>query len=256
LPFMRFSKHRTRSYFQLTGLLIGLMSVLPTFADNSQASEQGSAEPENASVSTASKNADKASVEKSEMIHNHSLKKDAENGSESGAASPDSALKGTEQSAAEPADQASAPPPENQPRPKKRDPLALKPGQKLKIAGFAEQKAVSVVDLDAVQPANPAYHRAQMRLTGSMCYACLHELQDKLLDVYGVERVRIEKSEQPSIAAYAPVLPNWADAIVFFDSTKVDLQDLRAYMRANAYFPYKVTEKSVDSVPPENQKRI
>ena len=256
LPFMRLSKHRTRSYFQLTGLLIGLMAVLPTFADSSQTSEQGSANPGSAGVPPASKSVESGPVEKSELVHDHPLKKDADNGTEASTADPTTRPKSAEEPSTVPGDGTVAAPSENQPRPKKRDPLALRAGQKLKIAGFAEQKEVIVVDPQPAVAGSPAYHRAQMRLTGSMCYACLHELQEKLLDVYGVERVRIEKSEQPSIAAYAPVLPNWADAIVFFDSTKVDLQDLRAYMRANAYFPYKVSEKAVDAVPPENQKKI
>lgn len=240
---MRFTRASTRSYFQLTVLLTGLMMVLPTFADTEQGPEQGAAQI--------------PPLEKQKDLHDHPLT----NSAGTAEADPESASGSGEEAAAGSgvAAENKGPQPEGSqetPRLKKRNPLALKPGQKLKIAGFAEQKPVIVVDPDAAAPASPAYHRAQMRLTGSMCYACLHEFQEKLLEVYGVERVRVEKSEQTSISAYAPVLPNWADAIVFFDSSKVDLQDLRAYMRANAYFPYKVSEKTVDSVPPENQKKI
>lgn len=134
-------------------------------------------------------------------------------------------------------------------------PPALKPGQKLKISGYADQQEPVVID-ESGSISSPNYHRAQMRLSGSMCYACLHELQEKLRHVYGVERVKVEKTEQVSLQASAPVLPSWADGVVFFDSSKVDLQDLRAYIRTLGYFPYKVSDKSVDSIPSESQKKI
>lgn len=131
----------------------------------------------------------------------------------------------------------------------------LKAGQKLRITGFAEDQSTAVVESEnSASP--PSYHRAHMRLDGSMCYACLHELQEKLLRVWGVERFHVEKAEQVSIQVYAPALPSFADGTVIYDSHKVDLNDLRAYMRSSGYFSYKVDDKEVDSLPPAGAKKI
>lgn len=243
---MRLSKHGTRSYVQLTVVLLGLTLWLPTFADSVKTSE-----PE--------AETQKAPLDKQEFVHDHPLKNDAGGENTTEAANGGSATVSADSAQTPDVHQAgvteATKEKQEAPLPTKRNPLALKPGQKLKIAGFAEQKTVNVVEPES-SASSPSYHRAQMHLSGSMCFACLHELEEKLLDVYGVERVRIERSEQTSISVYAPVLPNYADAIVFYDASKVDLVDLRAYMRAHGYFPYKVSEKTVSSVPPENQKRI
>lgn len=134
--------------------------------------------------------------------------------------------------------------------------LSPKPGQKVKINGYAEKQPATVIDPDPSDTNQPSLHRAQMRLTGSMCYACLKELQDKLKVVYGVERAKVEKTEQVSIMAASPAMSNWADAWVFYDAKRVDLIDLRAYIRTNGYFAYRVVDKEVNSVPPESQKKI
>ncbi len=135
--------------------------------------------------------------------------------------------------------------------------LIPKPGQRIVIAGFADQKPATLIDGAAVPDDKPgAYHRAEMRLTGSMCYACLKEFQDKLKLVLGVERTRVEKSNQASIQSFSPGLQNWADAVIYYDANKLDFVDLRAFMRRSGYFPYKVVDKETDSVPPEGQKKI
>lgn len=133
--------------------------------------------------------------------------------------------------------------------------VSLKAGQKLKITGFAEQQEATVVEagVHAQEPAS--YHQARMRLTGSMCFACLHELQEKLKQIFGVERVSVEKSNKVSIQTYSPDLANYADADIVYDAGKVDFIDLRAYMKVNGYFPYKVSDKSIDALPAERKKK-
>lgn len=144
---------------------------------------------------------------------------------------------------------------ESPPVPVKKAPAEqLKPGQKLKIAGFAEQPKTSIVD-DS-QSTNNSYHRAQLRVSGSMCYACLHEFQEKLKQVYGVERARVERTEQVSIQSYAPDLSNWADVVLFYDANKVEMIDLKVFIRTLGYSPYKLVDKTVDSLPSETQKKI
>ena len=140
-------------------------------------------------------------------------------------------------------------------RPKSRRPLELGPNQKFSIAGFADGAAARIVP-ESSGGKSPAYHRVQMRLTGSMCYACLLEFQEKLKQVFGVERARVAKSEQVSIQAYSPDLSNFADAVFVYDANKLDLLDLRAYIRRSAYSPYKVVDRIIESVPPENSKKL
>ncbi|MBX9723618.1 MAG: hypothetical protein K2X81_19595, partial [Candidatus Obscuribacterales bacterium] len=89
-----------------------------------------------------------------------------------------------------------------------------------------------------------------------MCYACLHDFQERLKRIFGVERARVEKSTQVTIQSFSPDLSNWAEAVIFYDSKALELADLRAFMKANGYFSYKVLVKQVDQLPAEDQKKI
>jgi hypothetical protein len=89
-----------------------------------------------------------------------------------------------------------------------------------------------------------------------MCYACLLELQEKLLQVSGVERFRAAKSEQVSIQSFGADLSNFADVIVYYDASKVNFPDIKAYIRSSGYYPYKIVDKEVSSVPAEDAKKI
>lgn len=134
--------------------------------------------------------------------------------------------------------------------------VLMKPGQRLNIAGFAERKPAQVVDENAESKA-PQYHRVQMRLTGSMCIACLHEFQEKILQVYGVERAKVEKSETPALQIYsAGTVGNYADGIVYIDASRVELIDLRAYMRVLGYHSYRVEDKATGELPSPGRKKI
>ncbi|MBX9689028.1 MAG: hypothetical protein K2X27_20130 [Candidatus Obscuribacterales bacterium] len=98
-------------------------------------------------------------------------------------------------------------------------------------------------------------HRAQLRFSGSMCLSCLLDFQEKLGQIYGVERARVERSEQVALQTASPVLINWADGLIYYDANKLDFQDLRAYVRTLGYVPYKVVDKEVCSVPALDPKK-
>jgi len=137
-----------------------------------------------------------------------------------------------------------------------RKSVTLKGNQKLKIAGFSEGKESQVVDKDSLSDP-PEYHRVQMRLSGSMCFACLHTFEERLKAVYGVERVKITKSTQMSVQSYSPDLSNWADAVIFYDAHRVDLPDIRAFSKFNGYTSYRVLDKVADALPaPEKNESI
>lgn len=76
------------------------------------------------------------------------------------------------------------------------------------------------------------------------------------MQIYGVERARVEKSETPSIQLYSPEVGNYADGIIYIDTSRIDVMDLRAYIRVLGYHSYKVLDREAASVPPEGQKKI
>lgn len=89
----------------------------------------------------------------------------------------------------------------------------------------------------------PDLHKAQFRLSGSMCYSCLNTLKRKLMQVYGVQVVRIDKPVHNLFQPYAPDVNSWAETVLVYDLNKVALADVRSYMRNNGYMSYKVVDK-------------
>lgn len=125
-----------------------------------------------------------------------------------------------------------------------------KPGadQKSSDAGTgAAPKLRLITDPDPPAPKGPPeYHKLQLRLSGSMCYSCLNTMKKKLKQLYGVEKVRIEKPMNNLFQPYAPDVSSWAEAALIYDSNKVELTDLRAFMRYNGYISYKLVDKLLD----------
>ncbi len=138
--------------------------------------------------------------------------------------------------------------------PKKTHPIVLKPGQRIKISGYSEGKEVEIID----PPANknqPEYHRVYMRLSGSMCFACLHTFEERLKQVHGVERVKIVKGTQVTVQQFSPDLSNWADATIYYDAQHVNLPDIRAFSKNNGYVSYRVLDKVADTLPAEEPNK-
>lgn len=105
----------------------------------------------------------------------------------------------------------------------------------------------------------PEYHKAQFRLSGSMCYSCLNTLKRKLLQVYGVQVMRVDKPVHNLFQPYAPDVSSWAEAVLVYDQRKVALSDVRAFMRSQGYMSYKVIDKvftdSLDSIKAPQERR-
>lgn len=104
----------------------------------------------------------------------------------------------------------------------------------------------------------PDLHKAQFRLSGSMCYSCLNTLKRKLLQVYGVQAIRIDKPAHNLFQPYAPDVSSWAETVLVYDSNKVALADVRSFMRNHGYMSYKVVDKvfteSLDSMKEKERK--
>lgn len=132
--------------------------------------------------------------------------------------------------------------------------IVLKPGQRIKISGYAEGKEVEIID-PPQNKSQPEYHRVYMRLSGSMCFACLHTFEERLKQVLGVERVKIVKGTQVTVQQFSPDLSNWADATIYYDAQHVNLPDIRAFSKNNGYVSYRVLDKLADTLPAEESNK-
>lgn len=118
------------------------------------------------------------------------------------------------------------------------------PADSAKSEGPHLRLITEVTNPDSTVP--PVYRKVQLRLSGSMCYACLNTLKKKLKQVYGVEKVRIEKPMANLFQPYAPDVSSWAEGVMVYDQARVGLNELRSYMRSNGYVSYKVVDKNLD----------
>ena len=88
-----------------------------------------------------------------------------------------------------------------------------------------------------------------MRISGSMCIACLKELEENLRKLAGVDKARVEKSQTNYFQPYSPDVSNWADGVVLYDSKKIQLDYLRDAIRQGGYHSYKIVDKNLDRTP-------
>lgn len=101
----------------------------------------------------------------------------------------------------------------------------------------------------------PIRHKASMRLSGSMCYACLKDLQDALLKVTGIEKVRVDKPQVNYFQATSPDVSAWANCIVVYDEKVLNLDAVRYAIRTHAYHSYHVTDKPLDHEPTDKDMK-
>lgn len=91
----------------------------------------------------------------------------------------------------------------------------------------------------------PEWHRLQTRLSGSLCIACLKELESKLKGVYGVQFTRVEKAPVQYNSSISPELGGWANGVIVYDAKKLPLDDLRSIIKQNGYHPFRVVDAYV-----------
>lgn len=108
----------------------------------------------------------------------------------------------------------------------------------------------------AVAPSgDPVYHKASMRLSGSMCYACLKDLQDALLKVTGIEKVRVEKPQVNYFQPTSPDVSAWANCVVVYDERLLTLDGVRFAIKSHAYHTYRVTDKLLNHKPEDKDMK-
>jgi copper chaperone CopZ len=106
-------------------------------------------------------------------------------------------------------------------------------------------------------PKTPEYHRVQMRLSGSMCFSCLKDLDESLQRIRGVLQVKIDRPERNYYQPYAPEVSSWAVGTVYYDAAILPLDALRAEIKDHGYHPYKIVDAPSDkpSEPAPNKKK-
>jgi len=102
----------------------------------------------------------------------------------------------------------------------------------------------------------PEWHRLQMRLSGSMCIACLKDLEDNLKKVAGVDRVRIQRPQTNFYQPISPDVTNWAEAVAVFDGKRVQLDALRELIKQNGYHSYRIVDRILDRDPIDRDLKL
>jgi hypothetical protein len=107
----------------------------------------------------------------------------------------------------------------------------------------------------AASSGTPVRHKASMRLSGSMCYACLKDLQDALLKVTGIEKVRVDKPQVNYFQATSPDVSAWANCVVVYDERLLNLDAVRYAIKTHAYHSYRVSDKALDHEPTDKDMK-
>jgi len=82
-----------------------------------------------------------------------------------------------------------------------------------------------------------------MKLSGSMCLACLKELERRMTALTGVKQVKIEYPGDNLYEFYSlPGGASYASATIRYDASLESLDALLGFLRGQGYHPYKVLD--------------
>jgi hypothetical protein len=133
-------------------------------------------------------------------------------------------------------------------------PKAAEPAKDASAAAPATAGS-SATDAQAAPAADPKqspeWHRARMRLSGSMCMSCLKALQDEFMKLPGVQAIKLRREKSNAFELYSPELSVWADCIIVYDQKRAPLAGLRSVMKQEGYYPYQINDKPLDHSPSE-----
>jgi copper chaperone CopZ len=105
----------------------------------------------------------------------------------------------------------------------------------------AEEETAKVPARAVEAPAETQYRRIQMRLSGSSCVACLHELEKKFRNISGVQKCKID---YPGENLYQAVPgAGWALATIVADVNRVSVQQMVQFMKTQGYHAFKIIDK-------------
>lgn len=145
----------------------------------------------------------------------------------------------------------SDPPPKDEKKPEE-----AKEPQTTKASAQEEKKPVVVTEEQLSETQTPDWHRVQMRLSGSLCYACLKDLEDNLEKIPGVWRAKIDRAKPNYFSAVSPDIQSYAEGVVLVDEKKLPIENLRAAIKQNAYHSYRIMDKALGHQPDEKDLKL
>jgi copper chaperone CopZ len=87
-------------------------------------------------------------------------------------------------------------------------------------------------------------HRVQMRISGSSCLSCLSELERKLKEQPGVDKVKIDFPSSGG-SFFGMQGPLWSLANISYQPEKLPLPKLLQFIEQQGYHAYKIVDKVV-----------
>lgn len=102
----------------------------------------------------------------------------------------------------------------------------------------------------------PVWHRLYTRLSGSMCYACLKDLQESVAKLPGVAKIKVERGPQSFYQPVSPDISSWAQAAIVYDSEQLDFEILRASIKQNGYHPYRMQDRLLERDPEDRDLKM
>jgi hypothetical protein len=82
-----------------------------------------------------------------------------------------------------------------------------------------------------------------MRLSGSMCFACLKDLDDNLHKLPGVAKSKVDKQPLSYYNANSPDIGTWAQGTIIYDASKLPLDVLTTAIKQSGYHAYRIEDK-------------
>lgn len=92
----------------------------------------------------------------------------------------------------------------------------------------------------------PELHLVEMKLSGSMCLACLRNLEKIVSELPGVESFAVLE-KKPSRSS-VPDGMNGVESKLVYDRSKVRLAELKTMILSKGYIMYKINDKPVASL--------
>jgi hypothetical protein len=143
--------------------------------------------------------------------------------------------------------------------------VSLSPGESALAQDSQGGDGASVIDPTEVKPAadpapvvvgDPEWHRVHMRLIGSMCVACLKDLEVSVQHLPGVNAFHTAHAPVSMISALAPEMNNWVDSVVIYDGKKLPITTLRQFLKRRGYNTYHLEDKVLSHSPSEKDLKL
>lgn len=95
----------------------------------------------------------------------------------------------------------------------------------------------------------PQWHRMRMRLSGSLCTACLYDLMRVMNNRPGVTEFKAKPARGVYMSGVSPDIGGWADAVAIYDAAKTTAVEVRYAIKTHGYHSYKVVDEALKHEP-------